>query len=179
MGGKVLNFEWSLKPILIWMSLFGIRVKGFEKVSMPLKIVISVQGLIVFLFICIVYGFSMMENFKEWAYFVSNKESERKGQLIRVSIKTYASLVNCLHSLGPHAIFFLLSVLGTLKNLWKNLIEIEEKLNLNRMFYRKARRQCYIGLGVLFLVSYQVLILKDIPCGNWKKYPLIYFKKVF
>lgn len=154
MHRKVFDFEWSLKPAILWMSLFGIRINGFGKMPVLLRKVIGFLGLVVFFCILSVHITALSRLIQEVIYYFK-EQNLRKNQLVRSISPIYISLVNCLFSLGPHTILFLFSSLGSLKSTWENLIEIHGKLELNGAFYRKVRRQCCIGLGLLCVVSFK------------------------
>lgn len=155
MDKKVFDFKWSLKSILTWMNLFGIRVNGSEKLSILLKIFIVLQGFAILACILFVHNISIKSELEGCAFFIGLIESEMKNEMLRSII--YDAFLNFLFTIGPHIILFLFSSIGTLKKLLENLIEIEGKLSLNGTFYRKVRRQCYIGLSLLFLVRNKLI----------------------
>lgn len=145
MFGK--NFEWSLKPILMWMKW----INGIDLVTTTKTRRISVMGLIMVIINFTVNAIA--------CYAII-------GSLL--SIKNIPSLeIFCvgldranflLYTLGTHATFYIISQTKW-KSLWALIIDIEKNSKFTQKFYTDLRRIVLFGSVLFFLVYPQYKII--------------------
>lgn len=149
------SFEWSLKPIILWMSISGIRLNSTK--SRINRAVFLAIGCLVLLVNFLTNGFSLYyflslltgDYASRPAFGIAGNASGASLANMGMKHSFFVSLV-----LGDHLIFFIVS-LTTWKKLWALMIEIQERMKLPGSFYRRCRYVSLIGLIFLLLVAYQ------------------------
>lgn len=153
------NFEWSFKPIIWWMRLWGIRLDLSRKTKPVFRASMMALAILMLSVNASINGYSLYSTID---ILLGKKDRQIEKGIDREA--SPAALVNIgmeqsffiSFLLGDHLIFFIVS-LTTWKKLWAYLVQIEEKLKLPEKFYRKCRISGIIGLIILALVNLNFL----------------------
>ena len=146
------TFEWSFKPIILWMKIWGIRLDTSSN-SLG-RAIFLVIGFIALLTNFAINGFSfytvldiLMSNrtSKIVAYLPANISS---ATLVNVGMEQSFTISLMV---GDHLIFFIVS-LTTWRNFWQHLMQIQEQLKLTDKFFHSCRKITFIALLFLVLV---------------------------
>lgn len=153
------NIQWSLKPIVVFMKILGIRIDILDKASLFSRLLIQ----IVF---CIISTLMLVDSyaiFKDQKKHLQNNsvstespdasQGEKSAGLLFLNIMPITDALIVLHCCIPYLTLFIISISKTWSSLWLTLFKIEVDFNVNQKFYRKIRRYCYIGALLFFLVN--------------------------
>lgn len=151
------GFQWSLKPYLTWMLVFGVR---FEMPRSILSISFILTSLCTFLTTsCIVvYNYDRLKRQQEVyssiiKLYENNSFEEQRHGLLSCIFPFLNDGIILLFSVAPYVITFIFAVNGNLKKLYSSLLYIGHESKLGKVFYLKVRKVCYIGLTFVILVS--------------------------
>lgn len=149
------RFEWSLKPILLWMKLLGIKLDTSTQTSYWVYLMILITSCSVLLHNSLVNFVSLITNFS--IFWGVKFSATSKVDLI---YNSSARLVDLIFLVGiPVAFTFFTRMCGHWKNLWENLVQIQEEMNLSLHFHQRCRKHCYLALFLLALVNPNIIDL--------------------
>lgn len=161
-SSKVKCFKWSLKPIVVFMKMLGIRIDVISNDSffsrLATYLVFSAISTLV-----IVDGYTAFSHQKKNLFnnsipiFEVQLELElararRSGSQIYYYFNSFLDYITFTHYLMPYLVLFVMSISGMFFKLWANLLKIETCFSLDDKFHRKIRKYCYIGFSLFFLV---------------------------
>ena len=152
------TFDWSLKPFTSLMKLLlGLNVDAVQQ-SLSVRLTIPAIGFFVIICHLVINGpcgvYSSTVSSADW------KVYDSAFTFVSANPKAMAALVGDICRIA----FFLVTpvihivlmahVLLTnhWKDLWLTLKKIQNKMNLDKDFYRKCRCHCFIALVLLLLV---------------------------
>ena len=146
-----LDSAWALKPILIWMQLFGIPTdpfhfsSGFRFTAVHLVgITLMIWSEISLITVVVIEMGNEKETIKtytEWWTF------------------TLSSCVTCFTTTVMTTNLFIASCFQW-KTLWRNVQEIEQNMGFNEAYCRSLRKTSYGAVALLVMVNFcQVLLL--------------------
>lgn len=151
-------FQWSLKPVLIFMRILGIRLDVSNSISPCSRLVInSVFGLFLASMVTISYKTLFIKHldFSETTAKVIEKMTpdDQKQLLLLMIFVTFANGLDFILFYGSYIVLTVFSLNGIWDKLWSTLMEIQREFHLDKTFHRKIRRSCYIGIAVFVLVK--------------------------
>ena len=156
------NFQSSLKPIVIWMRIFGIRSTS-EGIFFWRLVEFLVLVLPMFAINCFV-TWTAIDRFI--SVFPTRQEICRIGtelertcwnewKLRAVSTAHYIVefVLDFLTVPGAHLALYLISLSQKWKEMWNLLTQIQDAMQFGQIFHRnKIKRICYISLALILLV---------------------------
>lgn len=145
-----LKFEWSFKPIILLLDLFGIqlRVSSFRRSSIVRGTLISI-GILMLLTNILINHVSFVYIFTKN---LAGRSSKPKGTAAFLNT-VFGISVKVILSMGIHLVFMIYSFTSTWKDLWDLLLEIQKEMKLPASFYKDCRKHCYFLLLLLILVG--------------------------
>lgn len=150
-------FRWSLKPVLMFMKFFGIKLDGTDEMSYCSRIVVSF--FLIFLTSMTVLNCKILHIIHKIDYVftptdeIKDMTSEDKKQFVLHIIFTlFSDVTNIILVFGSYLILILISVNGAWKKIWSNLMVIQSKFRLFEISQKQERKNCYIGLMIFLLV---------------------------
>lgn len=154
---KRANFQWSLKPFLIFMMIFGIRIEFCKTNSWHINILLAFCTTLSV--VCIAgENYAMItEKFGIFRHVIdlySNSSLEDQKQAFYSCVcPFFGVIIDASLSVGPYAILYMLMMNGSLKEMWFVLNEIQTKFTLQERFHFKVRKECFVGLLIVIFVS--------------------------
>lgn len=157
------NFRWSWKPYLTLLLLFGFRIEFLKNISWRSSILTGLFTIITLTSIAMVNYELMQLKMEMYSYHLNshiNKTVEdRKNALLSSIFPFVGDVVHLFFSSGPYIIvFWSLIIKRHSKTLWLTLLKVQNELQLPERFYLKVRNECYMGLGLIILVRFDVVI---------------------
>lgn len=147
----------SMKPILIWMKMFGINLKVSEGKSLHNSVGYTCYVCIVILFISVSNYFWLHHKLERLHQVLAETKSptsdDRRNALQAISFVVFSDVSDMLLYFLPYFIIFTFTLNGAWKKLRGNLVEIQKYFPFNERFQRNVRRNCFIGLALIMLVS--------------------------
>ncbi len=168
-SAEPLTFEWSLRPLLISMQMFGFQLskckrpldnevnnrktilKSCASSSKKSRRCINVIGFCTLLFNVTLHIASFVHGVERLKIngLGPNGTNLSTANLLNQGIEHFN--FTCI-LIGVHAVFYTISLTNRWKSLWQDLENIQETLNLKPKFYRRCRKIVLIALALLFLV---------------------------
>lgn len=150
-----IDFNWSLKPLVTWMKVFGTKI---DVASSKTKFLFKIYG---FVLLCNTLFHSLstlwVVSNNIWAQtkvvLESNVSTERwKNHLYSIFTEFQISACyNCLYII-IHIVTFCLLLSSKWETLWCILTDIHKELHLSDTFHWKVRRCCCVGVALWILV---------------------------
>ncbi len=168
-SAEPLTFEWSLRPLLVPIQMFGFQLNKLERPtdneegdgktiircissSTTSRRWIHVIGFCTLLFNVTLHVASLVHGVDRLKIngLGPNGTNLTTANLLNHGIEhfNYTFIL-----IGVPSVFYIVSLTTRWKSLWQILENIQENLNLKPKFYRKCRKIVLIGLVLLFLVS--------------------------
>jgi len=150
------SFAWSIKPLIIFCLLFGIRLDVTQRrpagsLQLIMIIIFGLAWLVLNLFF---NGVTFWKTFVKNNYIIEKATLTNSGRY-QDTISNINSIIgifiNTLLPIGSHVIFAI-ALQHQWHNLWENLLEIQSEFKLENTFFKKCRRHCWVFLLFLFAV---------------------------
>ena len=162
------NFQWSLKPIFILAQCCGIPFKETPKDKPKGKgfwivhTIVFLVGISIFLTQIFKLQLSVMDvkqTIPEDARLAHVSNSVLYTQMHKFLRFCIAFFPNVLQMTTYLALFIFANITSKWSAVWSALEEIQNEFDLNYDFHQKARRKCYIGPLLFFLVNEMLSVL--------------------
>jgi len=152
------SFEWSLNPITIWAALMGFDLGLYPKGRLPTirRFLILALGFVLFLS-------NLWVNVEAlgYAYWVRLFKRNASDPVIFIKVMSAFTADGILFT-GLPLLFFAFSLFGSRWNqVRKQIFYIQKWAKLSEAFHRECRKECYIALFLLFVVSLVDFNLKE------------------
>lgn len=153
---NALNFSWSLKPIIFLLNAIGIQLDTSGQMKKNTQLVLIIMSIVILLgnVITNVMGtfFKLVQIYKD-IEIRSNEFKKWKDEILGSIGPIVQYFSNLFLASGCHlVIFFNYTFTEKWKTIWVKFEEIQRKMDLEEAFYRKVRKNCYLGLSLLLLV---------------------------
>ena len=158
------KFEWSLRPLTVCMTIvLGLNLDIDKKPSIAIRFLVPVLGVFVILCSLAINGPCAFQLNQKSQSFGSDlgEDYESAFQVVNIDTNSLLRIVSYVCRFG----FFLAAPLVHLTFManvlltrnWRDLIEtlrqIQKEAKLSKEFHLKCRRQCFVFIFLLFLVS--------------------------
>ena len=175
MNSKVKQFDWSFKPLTLFLKFLGIPLNFSSNSNRKTTICVSLLGCFIILANLVLNGPRGLEIKRfQWMQEISKFESPflyfkaHPYGVIKL-VKIMSDMIFFSYVPTIHIIFSMSAVLWS-RN-WTELIlmlsTIQQKLKLSKEFYRKCHRQCIFAMFLLTLV--QIIIFKTFHFNIYKQ----------
>lgn len=145
------SFEWSLKPLTIWAALMGFDLGLYpNKGRLPTfhRFLILALGFVLFL-----SNLWVNVEVLGYAYWLRLFKRNTSDPVIFIKVMSAFTADGILFT-GLPLIFFAFSLFGSRWNqVRKQIFYIQKWTKLSEIFHRDCRKECYISLVLLFVVS--------------------------
>ncbi len=161
LGEENPSFEWSLKPIVIFMKLLGVQVNVSPDISKINKLFMVLLGFIILAVNSALNGASFYFHFNKCSgalepfnNYTKTYNASLLSPFIVVTLGTHFSDV--LKVIGTQAALYLIFIFSNRwSDVWNSLLFIQKEINLPDSYYQKLRKHCYLIFFVLVLVSFK------------------------
>lgn len=169
------NFQWGLRPFLVFLTMLGFRLDFYCRgISVPFSFVL-ICLLLLHTVVSLIFNVIRVSHSQtglgfgthgDAAYFVNVSKKffgpDMGVPLSHIVVQNavqWFSVVVC--PMAIKSIFTIhIFLTSKCKELWGNVLKIQEELNLTSEFFKKCRTRCYLAFLLFLLVCN--LFLSDI-----------------
>ena len=153
-ASKVLDSRWSLRPVLLWLQLFGIQLEPTRKAG-------AIESYVKLAFRCLAFFYMIASRIyitmETTNSLVFNSALKAEGVAIGMtSTQLWSSelqrLQTALAAIGIYSSAFVISF-SRWKELWTCIRQMERAMKYQKTYYVQLRRVCFVGMLLLFLVG--------------------------
>lgn len=133
------DLEWSLKPIVLWMQIFGVPFRSSSSSHHYISLFVGIMMMI---------WIGALNIYSVYGWYTSKSEA---GWMTKLN-KIYPPLSSIVVAFS-----LIISVQFKWPSIWKMAIEIEKNMGLDLNFYRFLRKIAMAGVAANILVNSHVI----------------------